>query len=485
MLIKSILTNLSSIIDGQNGFSIIFHNQSVMDCSKFEVIVSKSLEKEYYVAVIGAGPAGLYAAQFLARRGVNVLLFNRDIKPGGLAEYGIYPTKYKLRKGLLAQFKRILALPKIKYMGNVIVGEDGDFQLDQLREAGLQAIMVTIGAQQNKWIGLPGENLGGVYQAQEIVYHYNRLPTHADMGFSLGRQVVVIGVGNVMLDILRYLKETGQHRLVTAYARRGPTEVKFDKQTLKPVAACIDLPAVKSAVESAQPMVEAVGKDIGDFYSLLQAAREEAEDCNSGLKFRIQFLKSPKRIIGDEDGRVIGVEFELNRLYLQNGRIISRGTGVFEMVPADTVIFSIGSLVESNFGLPLAHNHFVTTTEPRFPILGNSYEVFNPDLGVRCEDVFVSGWARMSSEGVVGLARQDAERGSKALLAYLETQNPSQMKSIEAIITRLPGLDKRVVDFGGLQKIWKKEEEIANEQGLPVYKFDSNAAMLRVIEGPN
>lgn len=447
--------------------------------------MSKSIEKEYYVAVIGAGPAGLYASQYLARRGVNVLLINRDIKPGGLAEYGIYPTKYKLRKGLLAQFKRILAMPKVKYMGNVVIGQNGDYQLDQLRQAGVQAIMVTIGAQQNKWIGLPGENLQGVYQAHEIVYHYNRLPTHADKGYNIGQQVIVIGVGNVMLDILRYLKETGQHRFVTAYARRGPTEVKFDKRTLKPVADCIDLPAVKAAVEKVQPMVAAVGKDIGDFYSLLKVAREKAEDCNSGLKFCIQFLKSPKRIIGDEKGRVKGIEFELNRLHLENGKLVPQGTGVCETVSADTVIFSIGSLVDTNFGLPLERDHFVTTAEPRFPILGNSYEVYNPDLCVRCEDVFVSGWARISSEGVVGLARQDAERGTRALLAYLETQNPSHINSIEDIITRLPSLDKRVVDLGGLQKIWEKEEEIANAKGLPAYKFDSNEAMLSVIENSN
>jgi len=444
--------------------------------------VSKNFEGNYTVAVIGAGPAGLYASQYLARRGVNVLLFNRDIKPGGLAEYGIYPTKYKLRKGLLAQFKRILALPNVRYLGNVVIGQNGDYQLDQLRQAGVQAIMVTIGAQQNKWIGLPGENLRGVYQAQEIVYHYNQLPNHTGKDFNIGKNVAVIGVGNVMLDILRYLKETGQPRVVTAYARRGPTEVKFEKQTLKPVADCIDLPSVKSAVEIAQPMVEAVGRDVCEFYTLLKDAREEAEECNSSLKFRLDFLKSPHRIIGDEQGRVKGIVFEINELRLDNGRIVPHGTGIFETVPADTVIFSIGSRVDTSFGLPVEHDHFVVTTEPRFPMFGNSYEVYNPDLCINCEDVFVSGWARMSSEGVVGLARQDAERGARAVLAYIETQKPSEAVNLDELINRLPCLNKKVVDLEDLQKIWEKEQEISEERGLPVFKFDSDEAMLGVLK---
>lgn len=444
--------------------------------------MSINLEKNTIVAVIGAGPAGLYASQYLARRGVKVLLFNRDIKPGGLAEYGIYPTKYKLRKGLLAQFKRILSMPNVKYQGNVVIGQNGDYQLDQLRQAGVQAIMVTIGAQQNKWIGLPGENLQGVYQAQEIVYHYNQLPNQAGKFFDFGNNVVVIGVGNVMLDILRYLKETGQPRVVTAYARRGPTEVKFDKQTLEPVADCIDLTSIKSAVEAAQPTVEAVKRDIGEFFTLLKDAREKAEDCNSGLKFRLQFLRSPRRIIGDEQGQVKGIVFEINQLRLENGWVVPHGTGDFETIPADTVIFSIGSRVDPTFGLPVEHDHFVTTTEPRFPMFGNSYEVYNPDLCVRCEDVFVSGWARMSSEGVVGLARQDAERGARAVLAYLETRTLSEVASIDDIIERLPRLDKKVIDLGDLQKIWEKEEEIASAQGLPVFKFDSDEAMFGVLK---
>jgi len=94
-----------------------------------------------------------------------------------------------------------------------------EIKLDQLRQAGFQAFMVTTGAQQNNWLGLPGEDLGGVYHANDIVFHYNRLPKHDDWQPEFGKNVVLIGVGNVMLDIVHYLKLENKPRTVTAYAR--------------------------------------------------------------------------------------------------------------------------------------------------------------------------------------------------------------------------------------------------------------------------
>ena len=93
----------------------------------------------HVAAVIGAGPAGLYAARQLAENGVRVALLNRDIKPGGLAEYGIYPTKYKMKYGLRKQFFQILENPAIDYFGNTIVGEFGDISLTELQKLGFQA----------------------------------------------------------------------------------------------------------------------------------------------------------------------------------------------------------------------------------------------------------------------------------------------------------------------------------------------------------
>jgi ferredoxin/flavodoxin---NADP+ reductase len=447
-----------------------------------------SVNDQYLVAVIGAGPAGLYAAQHLARQGVQVVLFNRDIKPGGLAEYGIFPDKHKVRNGLRAHFRRILEMPFVKYQGNITVGQSGDIKLDQLRRAGFQAFMVTTGAQQNNWLGLPGEDLDGVYHANSIVFHYNRLPEFSAQQVDVGQQVAVIGVGNVMLDIVHYIKRTHQACTVTAYARRGPTEVKFDMETLQPVAGCLDLEAIKTVLQESRPEVENVGKNLQDFLSLLTGAREKSADCDSGLQFKMRFLRTPRRLIGDETGekgktgRVRAIEFEINQLVSENGSVVPRGTGETEIIPADTVIFSIGSHVDPGFGLPVGRGNYLTTSKPRFPVDGISYEVYNPDLCTHCEDIFVSGWARLASEGIVGLARKDAERGAKALMQYLETLHPRSQDAIEQMLAQLPLVEKRVLDIDDLKILWEEERKIAIENGLPDFKFETNEAMLRAIE---
>jgi ferredoxin--NADP+ reductase len=121
------------------------------------------------VVIVGAGPAGLFAARFLATNHVPVILLNRDIKPGGLAEYGIYYNKYKMKAGLRKQFHQILNMPEIEYFGNVTVGENGNLSLDDIRDAGCQTILITAGAQGTKWLGLPGEDLDGVYHAKILL----------------------------------------------------------------------------------------------------------------------------------------------------------------------------------------------------------------------------------------------------------------------------------------------------------------------------
>ena len=160
---------------------------------------------EHIAAVIGAGPAGLCAAKALAMNGVRVAILNRDIKPGGLAEYGIYHEKHRMKEGLRKQFRKTLNMPEINYYGNVTIGENSGMKLDDLKALGFQGILVAAGAQGTKWLGLPGEDLEGVYHAKDLVYHYNSLPPFSTQEFKIGRKAALIGVGNVMVDIARWL----------------------------------------------------------------------------------------------------------------------------------------------------------------------------------------------------------------------------------------------------------------------------------------
>jgi ferredoxin--NADP+ reductase len=242
------------------------------------------------------------------------------------------------------------------------------------------------------------------------------------------------------------------------------------------------LDQIRSAVTEAMPHVEKVGRDIRQFYKLVREAREKAPACDPLLNFQMRFLRSPRRLLGDASGRLKGIVFETNTLALVGDRVVPKGMGETESFETDTVIFSIGSRVDGGFGLPVAHGNFVTSSEPRFPVEGISYEVYNPELCAQCEDIFVSGWARQASEGVVGLARKDAERGAKAMLQYLDTLAPVNQNDAEEVLQRLPPLKKPTVNFSDVKRLWKIENEIAAKNALPYFKFDSQEAMLRAID---
>ncbi|MEJ2759928.1 MAG: FAD-dependent oxidoreductase, partial [Anaerolineales bacterium] len=170
-------------------------------------------------AVRAAGPAAWYAARTLASAGMPVALINRDVRPGGLAEYGIFHNKYKMKLGLRRQFHRIMEQPGIHYFGNIRVGQDGELSLETLKQMGFKGVMVTVGAQGTKWLGLPGEELNGVYHAKDLVYHYNELPPYSEQEFQIGEKVLLIGAGNVMVDIANYCVHDLKVKHVTAIVR--------------------------------------------------------------------------------------------------------------------------------------------------------------------------------------------------------------------------------------------------------------------------
>ncbi|MFN7035585.1 MAG: FAD-dependent oxidoreductase, partial [Bellilinea sp.] len=309
----------------------------------------------HIVAIVGAGPAGLFAARELASQGVQVVLFNRDIKPGGLAEYGIYPDKIKMKTGLRTQFRQILELPNIEYYGNVLIGQQGDLSLDDLRRLGFQAILVAAGAQGTKWLGLPGEHLRGVYHAKDVVYHYNKLPPFSQQELEIGKRVAIIGVGNVMMDIARYLISVRKVDEVVAFARRGPAEIKFDRKELEAVVANLDLAAFDREIDRVAKEMRAIGQHPEVAKEFIHAAAARGVWMQSHTLFWIRFLSSPRRILDDGTGRVGGLEIEDNRLALEGGEVKARGLGQFHVFDVDTVIFAIGDRVDENLGLPV-HN---------------------------------------------------------------------------------------------------------------------------------
>lgn len=433
------------------------------------------------VAVVGAGPAGLFAARELAAKGIDVFLFNRDLKPGGLAEYGIYPEKLRIKDGLRAQFNLILGCDKIHYFGNVTIGLDKPLTLERLFKWGFSAILVTCGAQGTKWLGLPGESLQGVYHAKDLVYHYNHLPPYSSKEFLIGKKVAIVGVGNVMADIARYLVHHVKVEEVITIARRGPAEVKFERKELEPFVANVDLEDLNREIEGVSPVMTALSQDPDQTRDLVNQALEKAYPADSATRVRMRFLMSPVRIIGDEQGKVCGLELEENTLVAQNGQVKARGLGKMTTLPVDTVIFAIGDRVDESFGIPVNGNEFIKLDMPKFPIDGLSYEVVDEDRQRSMRGVFVGGWARNASSGVVGITRRDGVNASMAVMQYLSTQPVSAPLSADSIELKLKQLGYQPVDQNKLQKIIAEEKSQAVRLGLAEFKFGSNEEMLELL----
>ena len=431
------------------------------------------MTNQFLVAVIGAGPAGLFGARELANLGARVVLFNRDIKPGGLAEYGIYPNKHTMKIGLRKQFRQIMELPNLDYYGNVVIGAQGDLTLDDLRALGFQAILVTAGAQGTKWLGLPGENLEGVYHAKDVVYYYNNLPPFSQKKFLFGRRCAVIGAGNVMLDITHYLSREAKVDEVIAVVRRGPAEVKFDKKEMEYVIDNLDQAALDAEIERVTPIMQAVHQDPAAARASILEALPKALPRISNTRFRFEFLASPIQMIGDENGKLKQVELENNILVEANGDTKARGTGNKRLMDVETVIFAIGDKVDESFGLPVEWNEFVKNQTPRFPIDGISYE--SP-----YEDVFVGGWSRQASSGLVGYARKDGTNASKAVWQFLRTRQPAQAK-MEGLTEKMKGLGKPVVMKDDVKKLEGVELAEAQKRGLESFKFNNNDEMLQAM----
>ncbi len=438
------------------------------------------MTNQYLVAVVGAGPAGLFGARELANQGAHVVLFNRDIKPGGLAEYGIYPTKYIMKNGLRKQFRQVLEHPNIDYYGNISIGAQGDLSLDDLRKLGFQAVLVTAGAQGAKWLGLPGENLEGVYQAKDVVYFYNKLPPNSQRHYRFGKRCAIVGAGNVMVDIARYLIRQEKVDEVIAVVRRGPAEVKFDKKEMEYVIANLDQDALDKEIARVRPIMEAVNQDPEAARATIMEALPKAYEKVSDTRFRFEFLSSPVQMLG-ENGLLTHLEVEDTTLTLkENGDTKARGTGNKRLLDVGTVIFAIGDKVDETFGLPIEWNEFVKNENPLYPVEGISYEAFDPQAGKPIEGVFVGGWSRKASEGLVGYARKDGTNASRAVWQYLQTKQPD-VSSLEAITAKVKGLQKPAVTKDDIRRLEAVEAEEAQKRGLEEFKFASNEEMLRAM----
>ena len=438
---------------------------------------------KHQVLIIGAGPAGLFAARKLVEDGNQVVLLNRDIKPGGLAEYGIYYDKYIIKNGLRKQFKQILAMPEITYLGNVTVGEDCDISLKELQSLGFKTILVTAGAQRTKSLGLEGEDLEGVYHAKDVVYHYNSLPPNSAQNYRILGRVAIVGVGNVMMDIAHWAVKDLKVKEVIAIARRGPAEVKFTSKEMEHVFNNLDHQELEAELARCAPFMEAVGQDVSKSKEFLYSASATAEEKVSDTRMKFKFLASPTRIIGNEKGQVVGLEIEENKLIPKGSETKAVGLGQKQILDVDSVVFCIGDKVDKNLGLPTEWDEFCKNPEPVYPINGNSYEAYDPNCSQAIAGVFLAGWSREASSGLVGTAKKDGECCVKAAEEYLKTlaDEKDSTDLVKNLEKRLLKNGKRLVMKEDVVKLEAVEQEQMVKLGLKDFKFKTNEEMLSVI----
>ena len=440
------------------------------------------MPQQHLVAVVGAGPAGIYGTRKLAEAGHRVVLLNRDIKPGGLAEYGIYVEKEKMKTGLRKQFKKILADPKVFYLGHVTIGQNQALTLNDLKAMGFGAIVVTAGAQGTKKLGIEGEDTVGVYHAKDVVYHYNSLPPFSQRTFEIGRRVAIIGMGNVMVDIANWLLNLKKIDQVVVVARRGPIEKAYDDNEFEYIEQYLDNADMKQEIERIAPHLAAVGQNVDEILKKFVKEGDPAE----GRRLTFRYLCSPTKVIANEQGRVAALEAEDNEMILQDGRTVAKGTGKSRRIEVDCVIYAIGDQVDASLGLPFSRGAFVTNPEklPGDPSPA-AYQPYDPETKTVLDGIFVAGWSRNASVGLVGVAKQDAERGMKVINAYLANKaglsSGEMEEKIEALIETLHKKGASVVTKEDIELLEGAEQEQARARKTWDFKYISDDKMLEVI----
>jgi ferredoxin--NADP+ reductase len=445
-----------------------------------------SAQNTHVVIVAGAGPAGMAVAAALGKAGHEVIILNRDIKFGGLAEYGIFPSKLKLRGGLRKQYWELLEQPHVHYFGNVSVGKGKDLTVEDVRALGASAVVFSIGAQGTKAIGVEGDSAKGVFHAKDVVYHFNRLPGFGDRPFDMGKHVAVIGAGDVMVDIAHWLTRYKKVERVTAIVRRGPAERKYNPKEIRAVCANMDLDGIKKEFDRIKDRLVAVGQNPDEILKGLLDEFTKCEPMASQTKMGFRFLASPKRILVDANNQVRGLEMEDNKLEPKGEDTAAVGLKHFYEFPCDAVIFAVGDKVDETVGLPYKGGVYVTNPNKT----GNDpddalFQGYDEGSGKIVEGVFLAGWARKASEGLVGVAKRDGDWCAEVVLRYL--QNKPAGKPAKAVLEKLHTLLKerksRPVDVKGLRALEIAEKSYKGPTDcIGEFKHVTNQEMLGLIE---
>jgi ferredoxin/flavodoxin---NADP+ reductase len=452
------------------------------------------------VAVVGAGPAGFYATEALLRHEepeISVDLFDRLPTPFGLVRSGVAPDHQKI-KNVTRVFERVAEHPRFRFFGNVCFGEHltlADFA------AHYDQVLFTTGAQTDRPLGVPGEELRGSHSATEFVAWYNGHPDFRELSFDLSAErAVVVGVGNVAVDVARILCRTPEELAATDIAdyaldalrasrvrevwllgRRGPAQAAFSLPELKELAEMSDadlvvhpeeaaLDSLSEAALAATPDRE-VQKKVG---LLQEVARRERTAKPRAIVLR--FLVSPTEVLGDEAGRVQRVRLVRNALAEgEGGQLRPRPTGETEEVEAGLVFRSVGY---RGVALPEVPFHEGWGVVP-----SDAGRVLGPE-GRPLRGVYVAGWIKRGPTGVIGTNKPDAQETAASMMEDAtagSTLSPSRPdpEAIEALVrARQP----EVFTYEDWRHLDAHEVALGQAAGRPRVKLSCPTDMRQAIE---
>jgi len=441
----------------------------------------------HLIIVVGAGPAGMQVANALSKDGHTVILLNRDAKFGGLAEYGIFPSKHRLRNGLRKSYWDILHRGNVYYFGNLTVGNGKHISIQDLQQIGASALVIATGAQGTKSVGVQGENALGVYHAKDVVYHYNQLPGFSQRPFETGQRVAVIGIGDVMVDIAHWLIRYRKVKEVTAIVRRGPAERKYNPKEMHAICSNIDREYLEKEFARIHSRLQAAGQAPDQILKDMVGEFTKCDAPVSETQMRFRFLSSPGRVLVDQSNRVRALEIEENKLERRGEDYASVGLKLFHEFPCDTVIFAVGDQVDQNLGLPTRNGNFATNPHPTQNEPDDAiFQVYDEGSGKVLEGFFTVGWARKASAGLVGIAKRDGDRCSEVVRRYLATKSQLDASTLQDKVKKLHFLletrQPEVVNKTDLEILYQLECEEVKLRGLEEFKFSTNEEMIAAIQ---
>lgn len=430
------------------------------------------------IAVVGSGPSGVYTAQSLVTQsavpGLRVDVLDRLPCPYGLVRYGVAPDHEKI-KSLQNNLRTVLEDERINFLGHVEIGPGGVSPERLLRL--YHAVVYCVGASADRRLGIPGEDLPGSCSATDFVSWYSAHPDAGANGFSLewltARSAVVIGAGNVAVDVARILSRGADElrptdvphaalgalaasrvREVHMVARRGPSQAKFTTKELRELGS---LPGAEAGVDAAELALDPACSDPSALPSAVRRnvevlrgwATADREPRGVERTLRLRFFLRPVEIL-ERDGRVGGVRFEHTA---PDGAGGVRGTGTYEEIEAQLVLRAVGYL-----GVPLAGLPFDPATGTVPHAAGRVLRDGVPSPGE-----YVAGWIKRGPTGVIGTNRPCAKETVTSLLEDTEalSRRPVEGEPVDAM--RESGL--RPVQWRGWLDIERAEAELGRSLG--------------------